>query len=95
MQTRYMELRADRASMQRAQKLMLEEEAEAAREEREQYKEKTLKLYRQMEAYREMRERKQHNAAEVLFYYILIAISPRSIFDMFPRTAPSFNRLAA
>jgi hypothetical protein len=95
MQTRYMELRADRAMMAKAQMTMREEEELLERQKREEQQDRALKFYRQMEAQQEYLKSKKHNAAEVAFYYMLLMILPGSIFDMFPRTAQSFNRLAA
>lgn len=94
MQTRYMELRADRDNMAQAQELVAEDIRECEREARELREEETLKLYGQMQVYHRMRERHGPSAAQILFFYILLMINPRSIFDGF---APSynFNRLAA
>ena len=94
MQTRYMELRADRNCMAKAQKMVAEDIIELEREQREEREKENLKLYQQMQVYDRMRERKGVNAAAALFFYLLIALGPRSIFDG-PQPTYKFNALAA
>lgn len=94
MQTRYMELRADRERMMLAQELVAQDIRECEREQREMREQQTLKLYGQMQIYDRMREQRGPSAAQILFFYILLMINPRSIFDGF-QPSYSFNRLAA
>lgn len=93
MQTRFLEVRADRACAKKAQDILLEERLEAEREERRAREEQTLKFYRQMQVYNRVQE-KRPSAAEILFFYLLLMISPRSLFDCNPPTQ-RFNALAA
>jgi hypothetical protein len=94
MQTRYMELRADRDCMAQAQKMVAEDIVELQREQREEREKENLKLYQQMQVYDRMREQKGPSAAAILFFYILLMINPRSIFDG-PQPSYRFNALAA
>lgn len=96
MQTRYMEVRRDRAMMASVQKLMeesrLAEEA-GAKAEKEKH---ALKMFEQMQIYLYMREAKKSNEAIYLWLAVMFLCSGRNQ-TAFPLhyAAHHFNRLAA
>lgn len=95
MQTRYMEVRKDRAMMAQAQKLMAEALVEEAAERKREKEKEALKLLELMEFYVRLRENAQKNSAYIWLVYLLLC-SHRNVTYYTPNyVAQNFNRLAA
>lgn len=94
MQTRYMELRADRALITRAQALMEEERLAAARQRDKDNARDALRYYRYLEMVVQMRRKNESDMNWAAAFLFLVL---NGNFDAFRCYQPThqFNRLAA
>lgn len=93
MQTRYMELRSDRALMMKAQALIMESICEQERLARAEREEEARKISQQMDLLLRMRDAQNKKDEEDWLLALLLLWSGRNFMPVF--AAPQFNRLAA
>lgn len=93
MQTRYMEVRADRALMAEAQSLMEEERLKSSRRREQEDRNAALRLYNYMETVTRAR-RKEAHAVSWLWVFMFLMYDKAFAFRIYQPTH-QFNRLAA
>jgi hypothetical protein len=93
-QTRYMELRADRVLMAKAQTMVRADQAEGQDKEEKTQKAEALKIAQMMQLYESMRPQRKDNDAAMWWLYFLLFHKPQADFR-FHHPAVAFNRLAA
>jgi len=94
-QTRYMEIRAERALMAEAQKLMEEARLEELETQKKQKERAALDRFRDMEVFSRMHDKKPAFNGADLWLLLLFLFSGQEKFFRFEHPTYSFNRIAA